>query len=237
MSRRRGSTAAAARSDGRRAGERCSFKPQSKNAIRQTFESLPDCRLERLPQPRLFAYLRHARAAGNQASARRAQQILACHECQRIESFIGARAPHGDVEDIASSVLAAVGRTSFRGESFKEFLGWLFKIARNEVVNYYRRRTSRLDARSLDALCEAEPALEPTMADATGEVEVRLEVDDILNEMRPDHRLAVRLGALEDDLPPDQIAVSLGMSRENVYQVTSRFRRRLAHRLERGCGR
>ena len=57
-------------------------------------------------------------------------------------------------------------------------------------------------------------------------------IEDLLAEMRPDHRRVTELVVFEDR-PASAVAGEVeGMSTDNVYQVVSRFRRRLRELLE-----
>lgn len=60
--------------------------------------------------------------------------------------------PQEDVEDLVheSFTRAWFARHSFRGD-FKDALHWLLKIAKNEMINSYRRQKSSGETESLDA--------------------------------------------------------------------------------------
>ena len=56
-------------------------------------------------------------------------------------------------------------------------------------------------------------------------------IEDLLGELRPDHRRVVELVVFEDQ-PAGAVASDVeGMSSANVYQVASRFRASLRERL------
>jgi RNA polymerase sigma-70 factor, ECF subfamily len=142
----------------------------------------------------------------------------------RIVGFIYRRVRDYNVAEDLTSVtfqraFENVRRASFRNESFG---GWLYRVASNAVVDYYRRNrrttslASLLDRQDLDDLCV------DNLADALDRDEIRRGLYAV-HEM---HREVLILRYF-DDLDADEICLILGCSKETLSGKLQRALRAL----------
>ena len=101
---------------------------------------------------------------------------------------------------------------------------WILAIARNALIDHYRRGTARPTS-SLDQ----HPAIADTLADAADPLADALSADAFASWLaalsgREREIVALRYGA---DLSAAEIAAQLGLSEANVHQIASRGIRKL----------
>lgn len=101
---------------------------------------------------------------------------------------------------------------------------WILSIARNALIDHYRRGASRPTS-SLDE----HPAIAATLADATDPIADALSADAFASWLaalsgRERDVVALRYGA---DLSAAEIAAQLNLSEANVHQIASRGIRKL----------
>ncbi len=145
-----------------------------------------------------------------------------------------------DARDLCQEVLVAVARAVHRWDpepSRGSFRGWLFRIARNLLVNFLTRQNQPRGsgATSVQELLEAQPSNDPS-ATALFEAEYRQRVfqwaaEDIRSEFAPGTWQAFWLTALAGRSPRD-VASELGLSVGAVYIARSRILARLRQRVE-----
>jgi len=135
------------------------------------------------------------------------------------------------VEDVTGDVIVRAIQSAFSGHSVGEFRSWLNTITDRATADFYRARARRPEETPLESEGEEGHAHEPAAPDGRGYVEVQMVIEDLLGELRPDHRRVVELVVFEDQ-PAGAVASDVeGMSSANVYQVASRFRASLRERL------
>ena len=140
------------------------------------------------------------------------------------------------VEDVTGDVIVRAIQSAFSGESVGQFRSWLNTITDRTVADFYRARERRPEESPLERQDDEGTAIEPPAPDTRGYVEVQTVIEDLLDELRPDHRRVVELVVFEDR-PADAAADEVeGMTSANVYQVVSRFRARLRKMLEDDTG-
>lgn len=124
----------------------------------------------------------------------------------------------------------------FKLTHYREFRSWLNTITDRATADFYRARARRPEETPLESEVEEGHAHEPAAPDGRSYVEVQMVIEDLLGELRPDHRRVVELVVFEDQ-PAGAVASDVeGMSSANVYQVVSRFRASLRERLEGDTG-
>lgn len=148
---------------------------------------------------------------------------------------------HADARELVQDVLVAVARAidgwnpdPARGS----FRGWLFRIARNLMVNLLKREGRQIRATGdseLRRLLNEQP--DPTCGDtALFDLEYRRRMfrwaaERIRNEFQESTWEAFRLTCV-DGLEIDAVAMQLGMSRGAVYVARSRVMARLKNHIE-----
>ena len=200
------------------------------------FRPLPEPELDRLSDEDLIAHLRAAHAAGAAEEARTALQILVhgywSHVAYRLERKLPAHA----VEDVTGDVVVRAIQSAFSGHSVGEFRSWLNTITDRATADFYRARARRPEETPLERDEEDGGSLEPAAPDSRGYVEVQMVIEEVLAELRADHRRLVELAVFEDRPAAEAAAEVEGMTTANAYQVVSRFRTRLRELLEGDTG-
>jgi RNA polymerase sigma factor (sigma-70 family) len=99
---------------------------------------------------------------------------------------------------------------------------WLYRITTNHCLNVLRdeRRRARLRARNL-----------PTTAIASGDAEARVQIAQILRNVRPDLQ-EIAIYHLVDDMKHEEIAELLGVSRRTIGNRLDEFRADVARAFE-----
>jgi RNA polymerase sigma factor (sigma-70 family) len=195
------------------------------------FRPRPEADLGRLSDEDLIAYLRAAHAAGATDAARTALQLLVFGYWTHVAFRLERKLPSHTVEDVTGDVIVRAIQSAFSGHSVGEFRSWLNTITDRAIADFYRTRSRRPEEAPLERDEDEGRSIEPA-PDGRGYVEVQAVIEDLLAEMRPDHRRVTELVVFEDR-PASAVAGEVeGMSTDNVYQVVSRFRSRLRELLE-----
>lgn len=141
-----------------------------------------------------------------------------------------------EAEDLTQEIFIKIFQTlRSYDEAQGGFSTWLNRIARNHLVDHYRRTrkeraTSSLEEALPTLVEKASPELEPTVRVESRERQERLQVG--LNQLSPDLREAVILRDLHD-LDYLEIAQVLGVPEGTVKSRINRGRLELARLLKR----
>jgi RNA polymerase sigma-70 factor, ECF subfamily len=144
-----------------------------------------------------------------------------------------------EAEDLAQSTFVQVFRSAHRYRDSAKFSTWLYTIARNLCLNELRRR-SRHPAESLDATHPESEDLplhplsdrrSPLPPDALLQRELEAKIQEALQALPPNQRLAVLL-CRQEDLSYDDIARVLGCSVSATKSLIHRGRETLRRRLK-----
>ncbi len=200
------------------------------------FRVRSEAELSRLSDEDLIAYLQAAHAAGAAHSARTSLQVLVFGYWTHVAFRLERKLPAHVVDDVTGDVIVRAIQAAFSGHSVGEFRSWLNTITDRAIADFYRLRGRRPEETPLEREGEEGDAREPAGPDSRGFVEVQAVIESLLEAMRPDHRRVVELVVFEDR-PASAAALEVeGMTPDNVYQVVSRFRRRLRELLEGDTG-
>ncbi len=148
-------------------------------------------------------------------------------------SIIGDREMARDAAQEAF-VRAYKALKNFEGKS--SFYTWLYRITTNVCLNIAHREKRRLDSVSLDALQETydiSPDRFFCAEDPHNDIEridLRNQIQNVLNRLSPDHRTVVVLKDIED-FSQEEIAQTLGISVGTVKSRLSRAREHLQELL------
>jgi RNA polymerase sigma-70 factor (ECF subfamily) len=133
-------------------------------------------------------------------------------------------------EDLTSATFEKVIRNWRRYDAAKASeRTWILAIARNTLVDHFRRQSHR-DAASIDE----HPVLIETLATGDDFAQRHLDTDELRSWLaflsdREREILALRYGA---DLPAADIAALLELTSDNVHQIISRALRRLRKEVQ-----
>lgn len=130
-------------------------------------------------------------------------------------------------EDITQDTFIKLVRALPRYEGEGSVLPYLFTIARNTIIDHYRKRKPDYDDEALWALASDAPSPEESAA-LGAEV---AEVMGLLHQLSDAEESVIKLRYL-DGLPTADVAAIVGKSDEAVRQVLSRGIRRIRSLLE-----
>lgn len=210
------------------------------------FRPRSDVELAKLGEEELIAYVVEAREAGDADAMKVALQVFAFRREPAILGFVRARMHgHGDADieqvvgqSIADAVEAIV---RFKGETAGEAGSFVMRIVRRRVADFLRK--GRIDANPLE--WEGEDGERKSLV--PGREDPRLEglcdwslIDQAFQDRSPKHQRAL-LHFFFDDLSAREAAAAVNrhfadedgdpMTEDNVNQIASRFRKRIAELL------
>lgn len=147
----------------------------------------------------------------------------------RLFAFLHSRvASREDAEDLLQDVFARIHARA-QMENVESVSGFLFRVARNAVTDYHRRRATA--AKASEALAESTPvsrSLEPD--DAGAERELASCIEPLVARLPDRYRAALELTEL-GELTQRQASERLGISLSGVKSRVSRGREKLKELL------
>ncbi len=108
------------------------------------------------------------------------------------------------------------------------FTSWLYRIARNEVIDHYRTKRQAISLDDVDP--EYFATLDRAMEDAERRMDVR-RVTDALKQLKPEYQDVIIMRFIED-LSPKEIAVALQKSEGAVKLLQHRAVKQLQQLLK-----
>jgi len=132
-------------------------------------------------------------------------------------------------EDVAEDLTAEVflkawkGLKNFVPRKDVKFSTWLFSIARNSVIDYYRVTKQTV---SLDDLPEI-----PEITENINLYPEQTMVEEALNHLKPEYRVILELRYIQD-IPISKIAQKLKKKEGNIRTLTNRALKKLKEILE-----
>ena len=136
-------------------------------------------------------------------------------------------------EDVAEDLTAEVflkawkGLKTFVPRKDVKFSTWLFSIARNSVIDYYRVTKQTL---SLDDLPEI-----PEMIESIDLYPEQTKLQDALKHLKPEYRIILELRYIQD-IPISKIAQKLKKKEGNIRTLTNRALKKLKEIVESDSG-
>lgn len=136
----------------------------------------------------------------------------------KLYRFIFYRVNHREsAEDLVSETFVRAWNRLKEIEKVASFNGWLYQIARNLVIDYYRARRPTASLDDLENILEYERNV---VDEANLSIEQKLLLK-MLEELPPDHRLVIKLKFL-DELETDEIAEILNKSEGAIRVIQHR---------------
>lgn len=136
----------------------------------------------------------------------------------KIYRFIYYRVNHREAaEDLAAETFIRVWEKLGEIEEPRSFSGWLYQIARNLVIDYYRSRRPTLDLTILENILEYESKI-IEQADLDFQEKALLKA---LNKLSPNEALVIKLKFL-DELENHEIAKILNKSEGAIRVIQHR---------------
>jgi RNA polymerase sigma-70 factor (ECF subfamily) len=153
---------------------------------------------------------------------------------QRLLGFIARRVPDRDsAEDILQEVMLRIHRHAGELEHSAAVGGWIHRIARNAIVDHYRRAPLRRERPAgIEPAPDDAPAPEPAGADLRGELARCLA--PLLDRLPAKHREALELTEL-NGVTQAEAAARLGLSTSGMKSRVQRARAQLKDLLADCC--
>jgi len=147
---------------------------------------------------------------------------------QRLGAFIRGRVEEdAEAEDILQEVFIRIHRNLCCQEDWNKPEAWIYQIARNLIIDHYRRR------RELMEIPESLPA-EPDLPEVDPEAILALDLKEMIDELPEHYRQALILTEYQG-MSQKQLAESLGISLSGAKSRVQRAREQLRDMLLRCC--
>jgi RNA polymerase sigma-70 factor, ECF subfamily len=147
----------------------------------------------------------------------------------KVRGFVASRVSHAaDAEDLSQEILLRIHQGVRRLSDETRIHGWVWQVARNAVIDHYRRRNE--PARGLDDIDTPAPdAVAPALDDV-----VASWLGPMIDELPETYRDAVRMSEMED-LPLAEVAARLSISLSRAKSRVQRGRIKLREALLACC--
>jgi len=158
----------------------------------------------------------------------------------RLRTFIAKRvADEAVVEDLSQEVFVRMQRGLGGLKKESRLVSWIYQIARNAIIDYYRARNRQPEwpvglASDLESLYPASLPVESSEGSGQLRTELAGCLRPMIERLSDDYRQAVTLVDLEG-LAQHEAAVRLGLSVSGMKSRVQRGRRQLRDMLEACC--
>lgn len=125
-----------------------------------------------------------------------------------------------DAEDIVSDVFTKVLAKLHTYNSAQLFSAWIYTIARNVVIDFWRKQKVTINMDDVTELCRDRARPVPTQDD---NIDAGIAAEYIMSKLSPDEKILVTLRFI-DDLPYKDIAKITGKSESALRTVFSRLK-------------
>lgn len=148
---------------------------------------------------------------------------------QKVLDFLSKKVSSREIaEDLTSEVFEKIWRTvdDFQWQGIK-ISAWIFRIARNHLIDYYRKQNKYKNDRSLDEILNI---VESTLPSADSEIEREEEDVQLFNaikELNEDDQYLIYYKFYEE-MSNSKIAEVTGMTETNIGTKLHRIRKKLA---------
>lgn len=219
-------------------GKSLNFKPKSKSE------------LSRLEDDVLIAYAVAARDAGQPDQFRAAVEVFITNRRRMVVALVADKVPEYATDDVVSEVMLSAfeSLSTISGVATGQFVNWIKRIVVFKVADFYRKAegTPRADSIHTGDDDEEGPFIQiiDKGADRSGETEVQIIFQEVLDSRPPVHQRAILLRiegyssietaeVVNEELQSGEIESdgSSKMTPANVDQIYSRFKKDLKKAL------
>lgn len=152
---------------------------------------------------------------------------------EKVYRFVFYRVNHREVaEDLVSETFIRAWNNLNEIEKTSSFNGWLYQIARNAVIDYYRSRKSTINLTELENILE----YEDNILDKTNLLFQQKSFLEALKKLSADQQLIIKLKFL-DELENEEIAKILDKSEGAIRVIQHRAINELKRLINESYGR
>src|ERR1700691_2881168 len=152
---------------------------------------------------------------------------------ERLRSFVSRRVVQpADAEDVVQEIFLHVHRNLSTVKDEARLPAWVFKIARNAIVDYFRKNTRRTEGLAEDFDLPA-PTEQPEIASSTL-TELAHCLEPMIEALPESYRHAIRLTELKG-VTQSEAAKQTGLSVSGMKTRVQRARRKLKTRVVQCC--
>lgn len=160
-----------------------------------------------------------------------AAQELHSRYVDRIFNFIYSQTNnYHDAEELLQDVFYKAARQLHRFEGRSSFKTWIFKIARNTIIDYYRKRSTRKDILVEDDTIEHIGREESAEHTALRNFHME-EVMDTIDQLPHHYRTVLHLRFIED-FTLQETAETMGKTLLSIKAMQHRARKALSKRIK-----
>jgi RNA polymerase sigma-70 factor, ECF subfamily len=153
--------------------------------------------------------------------------------CSEIFAYIRSKvADKGAAEDLCQETFVKVGKALARGAEPEHFRGWLFKIARNTIIDFLKETQRFVPLEEPQAISDLENSIDP--AHNLFRQQLFSYALKIIETLPTDDREALTLTEI-DGLSREELAAELGISLTAAKSRVVRARAKLRKAVEECC--
>jgi RNA polymerase sigma-70 factor (ECF subfamily) len=153
---------------------------------------------------------------------------------QRLRTYVGRRIENPeDVDDIVQDIFVRIHERIGSLEHDERVHAWIYQIARNSIIDYYRAPRRRRDRLGGEAELDAVHAPDPDADESAAVEELAPCLTPLLEQLTPSYRAALELTELKG-LTQREAAAMQEISVSGLKSRVQRGRRQL-HDLLRAC--
>lgn len=151
------------------------------------------------------------------------------HYLPKVFGFVISKVSNVEVaEDLTSEIWLKIVKhiTDFEGRSDKQVTAWIFRIARNHIIDYYRTRKETV----ADDVLEQMESQQPQVSELIDHQIIMQQIVPIIDELPPAEKECIQLRFFAD-LRNTEIAEVLDMKPKTVSVYIARALKKMRNRV------
>ncbi len=130
--------------------------------------------------------------------------------------------------DIFEKILRSLNDFQWQGITVS---AWIFRVARNHIIDYYRKNSKRKNDKSLDTIINKVVSNTPNVDTELESNESEVELYTAIKELKPDEQYLIYYKFFEE-MSNKQIADITGLTETNIGTKLHRIRKKLEQLLK-----
>lgn len=154
---------------------------------------------------------------------------------QSILSFISSKVQNDeDAEDLTQEVFIKLLRSREKGISINNLQNWLFSIAKNSVIDYYRKKKIILETINEDNNHDLKYEYDELILTEGQQLRLKVYLKTVIQELPENYRVLIEMSELQG-LSQKEIAEELGMNYTTVRSKIQRGRQKIKKAISNCC--